>query len=257
MPIKEVHFFSDERLWARGFDWYEALFNRCRAETPAGEFSTSYLTSPVAAERIERRYSGVRLVALLRHPVNRAYSHYLHDIARGAVRPGTPFAEALAAHGEYVEEGRYAVHLDPYLDRFPRDRILLLVYEDSLREPLAFVQSVYRFLGVESSFVPSNLGMRINAARTPRFPWMDRALSGLSRLVRDCGLQRLWWYSGRLGFGNRIGLANRLRAANAKPAPLTAQGLTCAERARLSQAFAKEVEAVERLLGRTLPGWYA
>ncbi len=54
IPVKDLHFFSRERNWSRGFTWYEEQFARCGADTLAGEFSTSYLADPEAAARIHR-----------------------------------------------------------------------------------------------------------------------------------------------------------------------------------------------------------
>src|SRR6185295_14483558 len=105
----------------------------------AGEFSTSYLADPATPARIRRRYPGAKLIVSLRDPVARAFSNFRNDLMAGAVRPGTSFERALAAHPEYVEQGRYGEQLARYLRLFPRDQLLVLVYEDSLAAPLAFI----------------------------------------------------------------------------------------------------------------------
>ena len=135
MPQKEVNFFSRERNWTRGYDWYESVFAECPTNAIVGEFSTSYLTDAATPARIRSRYPDVKLIVSLRHPVDRAYSSYLNDIVAGAVPPGTRFQDALRAHPEYLEKGRYAHHLGRYLDHFPREQLLILLFDDARRDP--------------------------------------------------------------------------------------------------------------------------
>jgi hypothetical protein len=233
-PIKEIHFFSQERHWTRGFEWYESLFRRCPPAATVGEFSTSYLASPVAAERIRSRYPRVRLLISLRSPIARVYSHYRHEI----------------------DGSRYATHLERYLSRFPRDQLLVLVYEDSVRDPHGFVAQVFRFLGVDAAHEPQSVGARINASRLPRFPRLDRTLSAVSRALRNRGLHGLWWFTRGLGLGNRIRLGNWLRSANVQAAaPGLASGPDDDTRERLWESLAADVRWVERFLGRDLPEW--
>jgi Sulfotransferase domain len=255
LPIKEIHFFSQEQQWRRGYEWYESLFRRCPPAATVGEFSTTYLAAPLAPERIHARYRDARLVVSLRDPVARTYSHYRHDMASGRLEATASFRQALAERPELVEGSRYRSHLTRYLDRFRRDQLLVLIHEDSRRDPQAFVRGVYAFLGVESSFTPPSLVARINAARVPRFPRVDRALSGTSRFLRDRGLHGLWWFGRRLGLGNRVRVGNWLRAANAQPRADVLTGPTADERARLRAILADDVAWVERLAGRALPEW--
>src|SRR5436190_128677 len=128
MPRKEINFFSRDRNWSRGFEWYEGIFAECRPAAIAGEFSTSYLPDPETPTRIRHRYPEVRLIVSLRHPVDRAYSNYLNDIVAGEVLSGQGFQEALREHPEYVEAGRYAQHLRNYLDLFPREQLLVSIF---------------------------------------------------------------------------------------------------------------------------------
>jgi Sulfotransferase domain len=253
MPIKEIHFFSDPRNWARGPEWYEEIFGPCRPEAKTGEFSTSYLMDQASPGRIRARYPGVKLIASLRDPVDRAYSNYLHDIRRGVVRLPMTFADALEQHPEYIDQGRYAIQLERYLRCFPREQLLVLIYEDAVTDPSGFVRSIYGFVGVDPAFGPSTLHARVNVGSIPRFMAIERTLNAVSRALRRRGLHRLWWATHRLGLGNRIGLGNRLRALSGGterdpgPAP--------AERAAIRAALAQDVERLEQLLERKLSEW--
>jgi hypothetical protein len=184
------------------------------------------------------------------------YSHYRHEIVRGTLDAATPFRQAVAERPDLVDGSRYATHLERYLSRFPRDQLLVLVYEDSVRDPHGFVAQVFRFLGVDAAHEPQSVGARINASRLPRFPRLDRTLSAVSRALRNRGLHGLWWFTRGLGLGNRIRLGNWLRSANVQAAaPGLASGPDDDTRERLWESLAADVRWVERFLGRDLPEW--
>jgi Sulfotransferase domain len=84
-PIKELHFFSRERNYERGLDWYLGHFDRCPPGAVRGEFSTSYLYAPEAAGRIRAAFPEVRIMMSLRNPVARAYSQYRNAIVAGEI----------------------------------------------------------------------------------------------------------------------------------------------------------------------------
>jgi hypothetical protein len=249
VPIKEVHFFSRQRNWARGFTWYEEHFARCDPDTLAGEFSTSYLVEPGAAERIHARYPGVRLLACLRQPAERAFSNYLNDLQAGALSPRTSFQEALESHPEYLEQGAYASQLRRYLDLFARESMLILLYDDLQRDPLGFMSSIYRFLRVDDAFVPRMLHERVNAARVPRSAGADRLGRKVVTGMRRRGLDRLVWLA------KRSGLPRLTYRLNSRPTALARHELTPQHRHRLTASLKQEIDGLERLLDRDLGAW--
>ena len=164
---KEVSFF--DRHWWRGERWYRGHFPVRPAGRLVGEASPSYLFHPLAPERARALVPDVRLVALLRDPVARAYSHYQHEVALG--REPLSFEDALAAEesrtrGEveriladprafsrawwdhtYAARGRYAEQLERWLDVFPRERLLVIRSEDLGERPAETYASILDFLG--------------------------------------------------------------------------------------------------------------
>ena len=175
-PWKEVSFF-DRQYW-RGVAWYRGNFpsklylKRVRARTGVdpvvGEASPSYLFHPFAPERVARLLPGARIVALVRNPIDRALSHYHHEVALG--REKLPFEEALAQEdarmaGElermrdpryfshawwnftYLSRGRYAEQLERWLQVVPRERLLVIPSEDLLERPGETYGQVLDFLG--------------------------------------------------------------------------------------------------------------
>lgn len=247
-PIKEVHFFSREAAWSRGYEWYESTFRKRPSDAKAGELSTSYLSSPETPARIRDRYPDVKLFVSFRNPVDRAYSNYLNDLVAGRVNQGTDFGEALSEHSEYVYQGLYATHLARFLELFRSDQVLAMVYEDSLTDPVEFVQKIYRFLGVDPSFVPSMAHSQVNAGRVPRFPTWDRLARKASISLRTMRMHRLWWAIKRAGGGDLVrGLNTRRSDAG--------RGPSRSESHRLYKTFESEILGLEQLLERDFKGW--
>lgn len=159
----EPKFFLVDRLYEKGLDYYaETWFAGAGPGQKAGEKSTDYLESEAAAGRIGRDLPQVKLVFILREPVERAFSNYLWTKMNGLETEDFPSAIALEAQREselperlkfarpfsYFSRGLYADLLRPYLDRFPREQVLALKFEDIASRPAVVAERLHRFLGV-------------------------------------------------------------------------------------------------------------
>jgi hypothetical protein len=170
MPRKEIHFF--DRRWDRGLDWYRSRFDGWAGQPAVGEATPSYLADPVAIDRMAAVIPGTRLVAILRDPVDRAYSHYWMERARGRERRSFEQAVAderagvvdpgRADRADYLARGRYLPQLEAVCERFPRDRLTVLVFDDLRDRPTATYAGLCRFLAVDDRFSPPRLGTRVN-----------------------------------------------------------------------------------------------
>jgi hypothetical protein len=166
---KEVSYF--DRHYARGPRWYRGQFpNRFRARGKlVGEASPSYLFHPQAPARVAELLPDARLVALLRNPVDRAYSQWQH--ARALGREPLAFPEALEAEEErtrgetdrmaadpryfshewwdhtYFARGLYAEQLERWYEQFPRERLLVVLTEEYASDPAGTYARVLSFLG--------------------------------------------------------------------------------------------------------------
>lgn len=167
--FKEVSFF--DRHYARGERWYRAHMP-VRRSGMVGEASPSYLFHPSAPERVARMLPGARLIALLRNPVDRAFSHYQHEVALG--REELPFEDALAHEDErmagevermlrdpayfsyawwnytYAARGRYAEQLERWFGSFPFEQLLVLLTDELAADTGATYAKVLEFLGVDA-----------------------------------------------------------------------------------------------------------
>lgn len=176
---KEPDFFDKHHH--RGVLWYRSHFPLRRPAAEGGahvaiEASTGTICHPLAPERVQRLLPDVRLVALLRDPADRAWSHYHHTVRLG--REGEDFERAIRLeearlrdfrrrfardpshydkafnHYTYLSRGHYARQLRPWLERFGRERLLVLTTEGLRRDPRGTVRRVLRFLGLEPEALP-------------------------------------------------------------------------------------------------------
>jgi hypothetical protein len=166
---KEANFFVEEREWRRGLDWYRAVFTGARDAIAIGESSPQYTFFPVYAgvpDRIASILPDVRIIYLMRHPIERMRSAYRHTLSEGVET--RPIADALLQDARYMDVSRYAMQIEEYLRCFPAEQLLLLTAEDLRFDREATLQRVLEFIGVDASWRPSNLTAEYNSQREKR-----------------------------------------------------------------------------------------
>ena len=133
---KEPNYFSDDDVYARGPDWYRGLFAAAAPGDLKGEASTHYTkrpTHPQTIARMQGMLTAPRLVYMIRDPLERAVSHYIHEWSQGVM--GKDPVAAFAAHPELVDYGRYAMQIAPFVEAFGREAILLTSLERLTADP--------------------------------------------------------------------------------------------------------------------------
>lgn len=172
-PRKELHHFDFN--FDEGLDRYREYFAEAGAERAVGEATPNYLYDRDAIPRIADAIPDVKLIAILRNPVDRAYSHYWHNRAVG--RETAPFEEALSAeevrlapgdprtraHWSYVDRGHYVEQLRRVGEFFPRPALVVLLFDDLRDRPGETYRTMCRFLGVADDFGPPELGASVNS----------------------------------------------------------------------------------------------
>jgi hypothetical protein len=145
-------------MWKRGF-WqseqhYLELFKSAGDALILGEASTNYTKLPQVSgvvERLERFNPDARFIYVLRDPVERTLSHYWHMVRYHDER--RPITRAIKQDIQYVAVSHYAMQLRPYLERFGRDRIKILTYENLVHSPEETMRGLYSWLGVSAGGV--------------------------------------------------------------------------------------------------------
>jgi hypothetical protein len=239
-PATARHLYPDEATARR---YYAQLYEPVLDETAIGDASSTNLVVEGAAAAIARDTASARIVAILRHPVDRAFSHYCHFfVAGGEDLPD--FAEAVRqevsrqAAGwpftyRYLGWSHYRAQLQPFFDLFGRDRVLVHLHDDLCADADAVIRTTLEFLGVDDGGPIPALG-RHNEIR----PATLRSSAASSRLLRRVAPSSL----------------RRLLGAQATPGP-GRPALDAGLRAELTEQLRDEILALEDLLRRDLSLW--
>ena len=250
VPEKELRFFDDH--YDRGLDWYAGCFAPLAGERAVGEASPTYLFEPHALERMAHDLPDARAIALLREPVDRAYSHYWHWAGRmGETRSFEDAVAAELAQGRpdtsarwdperpqgyhYLARSRYLPQLRRLHEHYPPERVQVHFFEDLEARPVETFQATCRFLGIDPEQVPDSVGEVANSYRYYHPAW----LWGIFVRVRI----------GRFLPGRVAGRLYRAMVREAEPYP----PLEPALRERLRAYFAPDNRELEEWLSRPLP----
>lgn len=263
-PGKELPFFSRNGAGAaelRGFlqDYYHAA-------PPGrlwGKVSPQYMSNPYAVTRIADCLPQARLIAILRHPVDRALSHYRMLKLRGrmnlsatqaleaALDPAAlARARTLPSGAESEPDcllawGEYGRILGAFLEHFPRSQLQVLFQDELEQEPLQTLARLWDFLGVRRDFAPSNLGQRFHVgADRQRWPWLARA----SRHPMTRALT-----ARIMSPSTRKALGFRLQQMNVQDAPSIPIALPAELRSRLIEHFRSDVQRLQHELDEVAP----
>lgn len=190
-PIKETKFFQwdgeerrfsgplDQKIYEmsiKTFEEYQSLFNQVKEETAIGEATPSYLYNKEVPMRIYRRFPNVKMIVILRHPAERAFSHYLHTKWMG-YEP-LSFSEALAQEDEriqlnwgpswhYKQQGFYYEQIKRFMSLFGAQQVRIYLFEDLIADTLGTISDIYAYLGVDPNF-KADVGRKYNVHFFPK-----------------------------------------------------------------------------------------
>lgn len=258
--FKEMQFFVFDEEYARGEPALDPYFRDLGSQAIVGFAHVHMMYFRVVAERLHRRNPEMKILAVLRNPIDRAWSAYWFARERGT--ESLSFEEAMEAEPRrdagtyqergqltYLRHGHYAEQLQVYVDLFGRDRVHVVLNDDLSKDPEPVVRQAVAWLGADPALGTFTFE-RHNVASWPRFPAVGRWLSDESRPVKR--LVRAVVPTGpRLLF--REVVTDRLIAWNLKPWKYPK--LEPAVRERLRAYYAPHNAELGRFLGRDLSHW--
>lgn len=232
---------------------YKYLFASARDEPVIGESSPLYLFGERCAERIFGFYSGMKLIAILRNPVDRLYSHFV-QLARSSNMPVSIFGEVIEKesipgksgwYDFFIDLGRYSGQLERYINRFPASQLKVILYDDLKVSGEDVVKEVFEFLQVRSEFIP-DLRVMYNKSGVPRSDLLDRGLKSVGKL------KSLSAYVPEYVVRLAVRAKNSLQNMNLR----SPQKISSDIRQRLLEKYyLREIAFLEDLLNRDLSAW--
>jgi len=230
------------------FDDYIELYRDVKNEKIIGEISTGYLFSNVAAAEIYNFNPDAKIIFVLRNPIERAFSHWLMDL-RGNDVCRSSFLDAVQEdqHKEdkgwgkshlYIELGLYYQQVKRYFDIFPREQLLVLLFDDMKTNPKLFYKTIYSFLNIE--YMKMNTTQKHNQASILKYPYINL-------IVKKFKLNLI---ASKLLPFNVIKFFKNILLTNESLPKLTTK-----EREELLEYFEGDIKKLEKLIDKDLSVW--
>lgn len=260
-PNKEPHFFADKKgpgvigykkIKIDTLEKYEALFDGVTNEKAIGEASVSYLYCPNTPSRIIDMVPDAKFVAILRDPVDRAYSNFKRCVWKNQDTVKT-FEEALALEPTRIEEdgcpfvwlyknkGFYYGQLKRYFDAVGQDRVKVFLSEDLRSQPQKVSSELFDFLDVDSQFIP-DFSKKENVSSIPKNKFLHN-LSTQSNPVKSV-FKSLIPENIAVGMREKVKTLNR---SQTKPSDEM--------RKRLVSDYREDILKLQDLIQRDLSNW--
>jgi hypothetical protein len=254
-PKKELTFFSTNPLWRgstnhdRGEKWLKKKFSNSKQGQIKGEISPTYIVDPSSPMLIKEHNPDTKIIVAYRNPVDALYSFY-HMINRLYSTTKT-FEEFIDCNAHYVETGFFysqTMHFLKYLDK---ENFNFVVYDDIVEKPDVVISSLYKFLGVDSSFVPPSLHNKVNIASGAKFELLKNIMGNASETLKSSSLGLKY-----NSFLNKLGvhdICRWIQQKNLKPAvfpPIKPE-----TRSRLIDLYSKENLLLGKLINKDLSSW--
>jgi hypothetical protein len=244
-------------------EWYESFFEDASEEQLIGEDSTTYLPSQVAPERIQKMLPEVKLIFMLRNPVDRTHSHYRHLVNSG--RATKTFEQELM-HGSSTLHLRsmYKPQLERYFQIFSRDQIKVVLFERFVQETQAVVDEVCSYLDLPGSIDLDEVQTHANPSWYPKWPKIYFAINYLLKGKID--RYRYHWpgepsetHSPDFSFGERLIRGLLLRIRRRMPKQESYPPMDELMRERLKQIYARRNRGIGKMIdadiGKYWPGF--
>lgn len=239
----EPAYFSGHNL-SRGLEWYQKQFRGSATYPARGECTpgyTMYPTFPDVPRRIASLIPDVKLIYVVRHPVDRMRSHYHHRFVAGMER--APIDRALRDEPQYVNTSRYSFQIEQYMCYFRPDHLLVVVSEALRTDRRRALRQIFRFLGVDDEWWSPELEHESNVsdARRLRRPFVDKVMS----------------YDVALRIAEHIpsGVKESIRTVSHRPPPTPELSMSEELERELEDRLREDVRRLRRYLPAEFDGW--
>ncbi len=241
---KEVFF---DRYHDRGEEWYAGLFSGSNKYRASGEITPTYFGNTKALERMKTFNQDMKLIIILRNPVDRAISHYRMEVENARINGS--FESAIEKNTNLRHYSYYRKHLEEIGDKFSKQNVFLMIYEELFANAEAtseHLSALGSFLDIDRELLQQLMLVdRVRASKgAPRWPWLVRRAKRIRRKLMDSDLE---W---AVDAAKRVGFSRNLIVKESRTVPVAE-----AERGRFRALFQEDVLATESYVGRSIAAW--
>jgi len=248
-PNKETHFFSRDKDFKKGPNFYKKYFIHCDPNKVVGEFSTSYLSDKNAYKRIKKYFPEVKIIVCLRNPIDRAFSHYLHLRSKNKIDKQTTLLEAIKKYPEIIENGKYGKHLARFFNNFYKEQILVLFYDDIKNNPKKFIKNIFKFLGVNEKFIATGTNKKYNTSSARLCPLYVK-------------VNKVYWFAkdkkigkAAIKIAKTFGLTSYTMNNIIDKFSNVSDKISQEEKNHLSEIYFNDIKKLEKMLNKDLSFW--
>lgn len=177
---KEVHFF--DRYFYRGIGWYKQLFPKY-FNGAKGEITPAYLYHNKCAKRIKENLPNIKLICILRNPVERAYSGYKYLVQEKNYQKS--FEDSIKQFPDILKRGLYYQQLKRYYNIFRKDQIKIIIYENVIYKPELSINNICDFLRISRNYEKSTINKKYNVSMIPKYPLFYKIAKSIVRKMYD------------------------------------------------------------------------
>ena len=238
--VKETMFF--DLRYAKGLDWYNWHFEHSSEGQKCGEIAPTYFDSPEACERIVSLRPNIKIIIMVRNPIERTFSLYRHHFSKGRI--GVDFQTALSMHPELISSSKYSQHATYWESAIPRDQIAYIWQDEVVTDPEAVLSKICDFIGLPRlETLPAIARDVVNHATAPKSKLLAFTLSSISTALRSARLYKI------VDIAKSFGLKSVFEGG--KPIePMTAD-----TKKQLAAEFEPDIAWLESHLKRDLSDW--
>jgi len=246
---QEIHFFDLDKNYNKGLKWYSKYFRQWHQQKIIFQTSPLYIYLPEVPKRIAKILPESKFIFILRNPIDRAYSHYWHSVKYAYET--LSFAEAIKLESSricknqqynrqysYLERGKYAEQLSRFYCEFPKQNILVILFDELREKPHLVLAKCASFLKIDANLFPPNLIEKIKAKKNQ------------SRLPRSYYVQKI---STKMKNSPLLFLSVLIDKVNLKSTNYPPMSIEI--RNDLQDYFEPEIQKLEKLIDQDLSYW--
>jgi hypothetical protein len=265
-PCKETYFFVVDEHFEKGLGFYLDHFSKCDGKKVRGEVCPAYMYWDYVPERIRDLLgTQMKLIFVLRNPVERAYSHYLMNFHKRGIEK-EPFARAVSLEPEricrswndrhlysYMDRGFYARQISRYLEFFPRENMKFIVFEDFIRNRENILRGLLDELNCDFNLLPRNaLSIKAFSTGNPRSKLLRDFIyrpKPLPQFIKD-------WLKHMLGDERIYTLTVKAMELNQRELATHEKTMDGGLRKHLMNVYVEDIKKLETIIRRDLSLWY-